>query len=487
MRPKAPGEIGGDARVKGRVGSQGDEDGRRRPAMIAAMDKAEVERLFAERGVECVKIGTPDLDGVYRGKRVSAKQFVAGCEEGFAQCDVLFGWDIAEEVVTGQRLAIGSADTGFADVLLRPDLATLRIVPWEQATAAVICDVTDEYGAPLEVSPRTVLRRVIERARRLGFEPMMAVELEFRIFREDQESLRAKGYAGLRPLNPGFNCYSISHATVDDGVVGALRRNMDAYGIEVEGYNREHGEGMYEMNLVYAPALEAADRGMLFKSGVKELLAQAGAVPTFMAKYSDRMDGCSGHIHQSLWRDDANAFWDSGSEHNVSPTMSAYLAGALETLPELVALYAPNVNSYKRFVAGSWAPTAATWGIDNRTTALRVIASGEHAVRIENRTPGADVNPYLGFAACLAGGLSGIERGLTPPPPVRGNVYEAEGLPPLPCTLDEAIGLLDASAIAREWLGDGFVDHYVAMRRWEAEKHRIAVTEWERRRYFEQV
>ncbi len=452
------------------------------------MDTSEVTRLIESNAIETVKIGTPDLDGVFRGKRVSAKQFLAGLGgPGFAQCDVIFGWDIGEEVVTGHHLAVGSADTGFADILLRPDLATFRIVPWETATAAVVCDVYDERGESVGVSPRSVLRRVIGRARAMGFDAQMAVELEFRIFREDQESLRAKSYTGLRPLNPGFNCYWISHASIDDAIVGGLRRQIDAYGIEVEGYNREHGEGMYEMNLHYAGALEAADRGMLFKSAAKELLARSGAVPTFMAKYSDRMDGCSGHIHQSLWRDGNSAFWDEGAAHHIGATMSSYIAGAIETLPELFALFAPNVNSYKRYVSGSWAPTAATWGIENRTTALRAIVSGESAIRLENRVPGADVNPYLGFAACLAGGLSGVERNLAPTPAVAGNVYEADGVAHLPPTLEAAIDLLDTSAIAREWLGDAFIDHYVAMRRWEVEKHRTAVTEWERRRYFEQV
>lgn len=452
------------------------------------MDRNEIEKLIAAHGVETVKIGTPDMDGVYRGKRLSTKQFLAGCEgDGFAQCDVLFGWDIAEEVITGQKLAVGSADTGFADILLRPDLATFRIVPWERGTAAVVCDVYTEHGEPLAVSPRTVLRRVLERAAKLGLSAQMAVELEFRIFREDQETLREQRFSDLRPLNPGYNCYSISHASIDDEIVGGLRRHMDAYGIEVEGYNREHGEGMYEMNLRYCDAMEAADRGMLFKSGAKEVLAQSGAVPTFMAKYSDEMDGCSGHIHQSLWRGDANAFWDAAAPHHMSSTLGSYIAGALSAMPELFALYAPNVNSYKRYVSGSWAPTAASWAIENRTSSLRAITNGETAIRVEHRVPGADVNPYLGFAACLAGGLSGIERGLTPPPPAEGNVYENEGLAPLPRTLDQAIELLDASAIARDFLGDGFVDHYAAMRRWEVEKHRRAVTGWERTRYFEQV
>ncbi|HET6615551.1 MAG TPA: glutamine synthetase family protein [Dehalococcoidia bacterium] len=454
------------------------------------MNRDDVARAIRDHGIETVKIGTPDMDGVFRGKRVSAKQFLDGCDgPGFAQCDVIFGWDIAEELITGANLAIGSADTGFADILLRPDLATFRVVPWEPATAAVVCDAYDEHGEIVAQSPRAVLRRVIDRAAAVGYEAQMAVEYEFRIFRGDQQSLRAKDYApqGIDPLNPGLNCYSISHASIDESVVGAVRRYMDAYGIEIEGYNREHGEGMYEMNIRYAPALEAADRGMLFKSGAKEILAQAGCTPTFMAKYADDVDGCSGHLHASLWRDGANAFWDASGEHHIAPVMSSFVGGLLDTLPEFLALYAPNINSYKRYVSGSWAPTAATWGIENRTAAIRAIAPNANGVRVENRTPGADVCAYLGFAACLAGGLSGVERNLAPPPPIQSDVYKSEGLPPLPATLEHAIDLFDASATAREWFGDAFVDHYVAMRRWEIERHRRAVTAWERRRYFEQV
>jgi len=451
------------------------------------MNRHQVAALLDEHQVETVKIGTPDMDGIYRGKRLSATQFLAGCEgPGFAQCDVIFGWDVAEEIITN-HLAIGSAENGFSDVLLRPDLDTFRIVPWEAGVAAVVCDVYDEHGKPVAVSPRAVLRGVVDRATRLGFEPMAAVEYEFRIFREDQHSLRARHFSDLTPLNPGLNCYSISHASIDEDVVGDIRRNLDRYGIEVEGYNREHGEGMYEMNLRYAHALESADRAMLFKSAAREICARHGATPTFMAKYSDQVDGCSGHIHMSLWRDGANAFHDSAEDHHASATLRSFVAGVLETLPELFALYAPNVNSYKRYVAGSWAPTSATWGVENRTAALRVIGGSAEGARVENRVPGADVCAYLGFAATLAGGLWGIERNLQPAPALTGDAYRGEGLPPLPRTLDQSIELFDQSTVARDWFGDAFVDHYVAMRRWEVERHRRAVTEWERRRYLEQV
>lgn len=451
------------------------------------MELSQVERLIAERGIEVVKTGGADMDGVFRGKRVLAAQFLDGCRgHGFPQCDVIFGWDIQEQIIDG--LALGSPATGFADIVMRPDLSTFRVVPWEPSAAAVICDYEDERGAPLAVSPRQLLRRVVDRAAGLGYRAYMAVELEQRIFRENQQSLRAKNYTNLEPISPGLNCYSLHHASLDEDIVGAVRRHMIDYGVPVEGYNREHGEGMYELNLHYADAVTAADHGMLYKSGSKEIAAHAGAVPTFMAKYDDRIDGCSGHMHQSLWSLDGktSAFWDANAPHGASDVMRSYAAGVLATLPEFTLMYAPNVNSYKRFVAGSWAPTSVTWGIGNRTTALRFIGGSPGASRLENRVAGADVNAYLGFAATLAGGLYGIEHNLECPPPTQGDAYRAEA-PPLPRSLAEAVDRFAGSAVAREYFGDAFVDHYAAMRRWEVEQFRRAVTDWERRRYFEQV
>ena len=329
----------------------------------------------------------------------------------------------------------------------------------------------------------------MERASSAGLRPYMAIELEVRFFREDQESLRAKDFSDLRPLNPGLNCYSIHHASIDEDVVGELRRLLLEYGIPVEGYNREHGAGMYELNLRHGVAVAAADQAMLYKSASKEIAARRGVIPTFMAKYSDQLDGCSGHIHQSLWdaEGERNLFWDKSGHHHVSKVMGHCTAGLLATLPELMLLYAPNVNSYKRFVEGTWAPTTATWGFDNRTTALRVISLSAGACRIEQRVPGADVNPYLGFAACLAGGLHGIERKLEPPPATEGDAYAIKGLPRLPRTMAEALEQFERSDLARDFFGDGFVEHYAAMRRWEVEKYNRAVTDWERRRYFEMV
>ncbi|MEX0801687.1 MAG: glutamine synthetase family protein [Dehalococcoidia bacterium] len=452
------------------------------------MDIKAAAELFRANNIETVRIGGADLDGVYRGKRVSAEHFLHAAEgEGFPQCDVLFGWDIQDTVIG--NLPYSNWETGFGDIVMRPDLGTLAVVPWEPGSASVVCDFYTEEGEPLPISPRFVLQRAVARAAEMGFRPLMAAELEVRFFQEDQHSLREKGFSNLRPINPGYNCYSIHHASIDEPIIGRVRRCLNEYGIPVDGYNREHGAGMYEINLRHTDAVAAADQTMLYKSASKEIAAQVGALPTFMAKYADGVDGCGGHLHQSLWstQGDASTFWDDGGDHHLSATMRSYLAGVLATAPEFMLMYAPNVNSYKRFRVGAWTPINLTWGIDNRTTALRVIASSPGAIRIENRIPGADLNPYLGFAATLAGGLHGIENNLEPPPATTANAYDVASAEPLPLSLPEALDRFRDSALARRWFGDAFVDQYVAFREWEVQCHRQAVTDWERRRYFEMV
>jgi len=447
-----------------------------------------VSQLIEQHQIVTVKMGGADLDGVYRGKRVSAEHFLAAAQgEGLPQCDVLFGWDIQDEVIGS--LPYSNWEIGFADIMMRPDLMTFAVVPWEEGSASVVCDFYTEHGDPVAWAPRFVLQRVVERACAAGLRPYMAAELEVRFFREDQESLRAKGFSDLRPLSPGLNCYSIHHASVDEPVIGRVRQMMNAYGIAVEAYNREHGAGMYEMNLRYTDALRAADQTMLYKSGTKEICAQVGTVPSFMAKYADDVDGCGGHIHQSLWSEDGtqSLFWEEAAPNHSSDLLRHYVAGVLATANEFMLMYAPNVNSYKRYVPWTWVPTNITWGLDNRTTALRVIATSPSATRVENRIPGADLNPYLACAASLAGGLAGIEEKLEPPPMVKGNAYQVDDAPLLPRSLEEALTRFRDSALARRFFGDEFVDHYVAFRQWEVEKHLRAVTDWERRRYFEMV
>ncbi len=461
------------------------------------MDIAEIRKSIDEGKIEFVKIGAADIEGVYRGKRVAARHFLNSLEDGFAQCDVLYGWDIAENVLP--NLKVSNWERGFADIIMKPDLTTFAMVPWEENVASCICDLWTEHGEPVSVSPRFVLNNVVERALSLGFEPMAASELEFRFFRENQVTVREKDFGpNLTPLNPGLNCYAISQASADDHLLGRIARMMRDHGVEIEGYNREHGPGMYEMNIRYSDALTAGDRTMLFKTGVKEICHQLGYTASFMAKWNDQEDGSSGHSHVSLWdRDGAkNVFWDEGKEGHMSETMRQFLAGVLDKLPEFMALYAPVINSYKRYVEGAWAPLNTTWGMDNRTCSVRVINVGRNAIRIENRVPGSDANFYLVFAATLASGLYGIERKLELPPRLDGNAYDQASVAAaieqgrvkaLAHNLTVATDLLEKSDTAREYLGNDFIDHFVATRRWEVKEYEKAVTNWDRRRYLELI
>jgi len=456
---------------------------------VTRMDAAQVRALIAERGIETIKIGGPDLDGAFRGKRVPARLFLDGLEHGFAQCDVIFGWDIAEELVPNLRFT--GWESGYPDIIGHPDLATFRVVPWETGVASVICDYSDEQGVPTAVAPRQVLRRVLDRGAAQGYRLQLAAELEFRVFRETAQSLRTKKWENLEPLSPSNSCYGIARATGDDFLFARIRKMMEEHDIPIEGYNREHGPGMYEMNLVHASGVAAADQTMLFRTGVKEMCQQEGLTASFMAKWSDQEDGSSGHLHQSLWTADGtrNLFHDAAADHRLSETARHYAAGVLATLPEFCALYAPNINSYKRHVIGTWAPTSVTWGVETRTTAIRMVPGSANSTRIENRVPGADVNPYLGLAATVAGGLHGVARKLAMPPAARGNAYalSVAEAHPLPRTLGEAVERFAASELARDWFGEEFVEHFVAMRRWEAQQYNRVVDRWQRERYLEMI
>ena len=302
---------------------------------------------------------------------------------------------------------------------MKADLSTFALVPWEEHVASAVCDLWSEHGAPVTISPRYVVQQVLARARSMGYEPMAAAELEFRFFRETQMSLRDKDFGpNLTPLNPGFNCYAISQASADEHVLGRIARMMRDQGIEIEGYNREHGPGMYEMNIRYADAVAAGDKTMLFKTGAKEICHQLGLTVSFMAKWNADLPGCSGHLHESLWdtHHTENLFQDPARADRISCMMKHYVAGQLQLMREMAAFACPTINSYKRLVPGVWAPINATWGVDNRTTALRAITGPtSKSARVEYRLSGADTNPYLAIAATLAAGLFGIEQKLEPP------------------------------------------------------------------------
>ena len=440
-----------------------------------------------KRKITKVKLGGFDVDGVLRGKYVSLEKFWSAAKAGLGFCDVIFGWDSADALYDNSKVT--GWHTGYPDAQARVDLSTFRVIPWEPATAAFLLDFYGRDGAPLGVSPRQVFRRVLDRAAEMGFEPRMAAEYEFFFFKETPESVRQKGYTGLVPLSPGMFGYSWLRASESQGLVHDLQDALAAFDVQIEGFHTETGPGVFEAAIAYDAGMRAADKAALFKTAVKEIGHRHGVMPCFMAKWNEKLPGCSGHVHMSLW--DAagtrNLFHDpsrSGAQ-GMSRLMERALAGQLALMPEMTAVVAPTINSYKRMVEGAWAPTTATWGIENRTTALRAIPAGPKATRIEYRQSAADMNAYLAFAVALGAALHGIEADLEPPPEVRGNAYAARDAAKLPGSLKEATALLRGSDAARRILGEEFVDHYARTREWEVRQFERAVTTWELERYFE--
>jgi len=442
---------------------------RSRPAAAADAGDA-LHGWLEEHGIVKAKLGAFDVDGVFRGKYVSVEKLLSAAKGGLGFCDVVFGWDLADELYDNAKVT--GWHTGYPDAHAVVDLSTARIIPWEPDTAAFILDFVEPDGAPFEPSPRQLLRRVGRRARELGFLPRVGAEYEYFIFRETPQSLREKGFRDLATLSPGMFGYSWLRSSANSGLVHALLDGLNGFDVEIEGMHTETGPGVYEAAIRYDDLERAADKAALFKTAVKEICARHGVTACFMAKWNAALPGCSGHLHLSLWdREGAhNAFHaPAGGESEI---LRHFLGGQLALMPELTALHWPTVNSYKRSVENTWAPTTATWGRENRTCAVRLIGDSPKATRLEYRQPGADANPYVSMAAALAAGLWGIEHEVEPPPP---------------CTLKEAVELLRRSERAREILGEGFVDHYVRTREWEVRRFERAVTTWELERYLELV
>ena len=447
------------------------------------MDRESVRRRFEDFHIRRVKLGAYDIDATLRGKYVSLDKFWSAMDSGLGFCDVIFGWDIGD--VLCDNVKFTGWHTGYPDAHCRIDPATCRQVPWEPGTAFFLLDFCRPDGGPLEVAPRQVFGRVIDRAATLGYQAHFAAEYEFFVFRETAQTLREKQFGGLTPLSPGMFGYSVQRASANAELVLEILEAMAAFDVPLEGFHTETGPGVYEAAITVAPALVAADRAALFKTSVKEIAARHGLTPTFMAKWNAALPGSSGHLHQSLSRMGSpdNLFYDEGS--GMSELMRHYIAGLVANMPELTALFCPTINSFKRTVPGAWAPVNATWGVDNRTTAVRAIPGSKKSSRVELRLTGADINPYLAMAASLAAGLDGIERKLELPPPAV-NAYAGDATP-LPRTLSEAARLFRESRVAREWLGEPFVDHFASTREWEVRQYEKAVTDWELARYFESV
>ncbi len=454
--------------------------------MLASEELADAIRAGA---VDTVLVAFADLQGRLVGKRVTGSYWLdhmgAGTEP-LHTCNYLLAVDSEMNVLPGYTFA--SWDQGYGDMALRPDLATIRRIPWLEKTALVLCDPRDEEtGAPIEVAPRRILQRQVDRARAAGYSAMFASELEFFLFRETLEEAAAKGYAGLTPHSLVVEDYHILQTTRDEYVIRAIRNGIDGAGVPVEFSKGEAGRGQHEINLVYASPVEMADRHVIYKNGAKEIVSQHGRAITFMAKYSPDEAGSSCHVHSSVWSADGATplMWDREASDGLSATFRGWLGGQIACGRELAWMYAPTVNSYKRYQPESWAPTALAWSIDNRTCGFRIVGHGA-SFRLESRIPGADVNPYLAYAATIAAGLHGIEHGLDPGPRFDGNAYAAPDLPRVPESLHDAIDAFATSKIAPDAFGAGVHDHLLNTARQELAHFNRAVTDWERRRNFDQ-
>jgi len=359
-------------------------------------------------------------------------------------------------------------------------------VPWDNGVPFFLGEFVNADGTPYAVCPRQTLKRVLARAAKLGFATMAGMEFEWFNFAETPQTWAAKRGVGPEPITPGMFGYSLLRMGDQRGFFNALMDDMGAFGVPIEGLHTETGPGVYEAAIAFSGALEQADRAILFKTGAKEIGKRFGVMPSFMAKWNQSLPGCSGHIHQSLSDGKANLFYDAKHPRRMSKLFESYLAGQVACLMEFAPLFWPTINSYKRLVDGFWAPVKPTWGLDNRTASFRVIAGSPKATRLETRCPGADVNPYLAMAAVIAAGLHGVEQGLKlTAPPITGTNQGAEHIARAPRTLIETTRVFQQSAIARDWLGDTFVDHFAATREWEHRQWQDAVTDWELKRYFE--
>ncbi|MGD0128978.1 MAG: glutamine synthetase family protein [Terriglobia bacterium] len=447
------------------------------------MTLQQIKQSFTKHKIAKVKLGGFDVDGVLRGKYISLEKFFSAAESGFGFCDVIFGWDSSDALY--DNVQITGWHTGYPDTLACIDLSTFCVLPWEACTAFFLVDFCRQDGSPLPVSPRQVLRGVVENAERAGYTTRASIEYEYFFFREDPLSARQKHFRDLTPLSPGMFGYSVMRASAHSDLAHAIIDSAGAMGIELEGFHTETGPGVYETAIRYDDALGAGDKAALFKTLVKIVARKHGLLATFMAKWNASLPGCSGHIHQSLLdrAGKKNLFYDPKSDSHLSKLMQRYMAGQLSLMRELAVMFCPTINSYKRTVPGTWAPTNVTWGVDNRTTALRAISSGVKSTRVEHRLPAADANPYLSLAASLASGLYGVENSLELPAPT-ANAYEAQA-PALPRSLEESTDLFRSSKTARQIFGGEFVDHYAATRDWEVRQFRRAVTDWELERYFE--
>jgi glutamine synthetase len=461
-----------------------------RPAskLAGMLTVEELRRQVRARAIETVLVAFTDHYGRLMGKRFDAEFFLdSAVKNGAEVCDYLLTVDMEMNPVPGFKLA--NWELGYGDFHLQPDFATLRVAAWLDKTALVICDVMNrKTHEPIAQAPRSLLRRQVDRAQKLGFTAMAGSELEYYLFETSYREASEKGYEKLKAAGWYLEDYHLLQGARTEPYHAAVRRHLRDSGVPVENSKGEWGCGQHELNIRYADVLEMADRHAIYKQCLKETADRMNLAVTFMAKLDEKQAGSSCHMHLSLWRGDRSAFPGNKrvGDLQCSDVFRRFLAGWIAHARELMVCYAPTVNSYKRYQSLSWAPTRIAWSDDNRTAGFRIVGSGQ-SLRIECRIPGADANPYLAYAAALASGLDGIERRLEVPPAFSGDMYAAENLPRVPVTYGEAIAAFEKSAFAREALGDDVVDHYLHFFRSEQAAYDAVVTDWERKRYFERI
>ena len=445
-------------------------------------------KAVEKSGAQKVKVAVSDIDGILRGKYLHIDKFKGAAEPypagGFGFCDVVFGWDSSDQCY--DNTSVTGWQHGFPDALARLDLDTARNVPWDNNVPFFLGEFINSDGTPHPLCPRQTLKKVIKRAAKMGVNPMCGMEFEWFNFLENSHSWESKKGVGPTPLTPGMFGYSLLRMNQNREFFNAIQDEMLQFGVPIEGLHTETGPGVYEAAIAFSDALTQADRAILFKTGTKEIGARFGIMPSFMAKWNAAYPGCSGHIHQSMSDGKKNLFADAKGRHGMSKMFESYLAGQVAHLMEFAPMFWPTINSYKRLVDGFWAPVKPTWGVDNRTASFRVIGGSPKSTRLETRCPGADVNPYLAMAAVIAAGLDGVEKGMKlTAPAIHGTNGGAENIPRAPRTLIETTRNFHQSKVARDWLGDTFVDHFAATREWEWRQWLDGVTDWELKRYFE--
>ena len=429
-----------------------------------------------------VKIALTDIDGILRGKYISVDKFLSAYNSNIGFCEVVFGWDSSDTSYTNSTYS--GWHTGYPDNKGKIVLSTFRKIPYEGDMPFFLCEL---IGEPAYVCPRTVLKNITAQAQQMGFSPFFSQEFEWSNFRETPKSIHEKNFKSLEHLSPGMFGYSILRTSLNNDFFSDLFELLNKFDIPIEGLHTETGPGVIEAAITYSDLMEAGDRAVLFKTSVKEIAYKHGIMATFMAKWSENLPGNGGHIHQSLWDSNCknNLFFDKNDKQKMSSIFKQYIAGQLYCLPHILPLIAPTVNSFKRLVPGAWAPTTITWGIDNRTVALRALPGESKSSRLETRVVGSDVNPYLAMAACLAAGLYGIKHKLKLQKETLGNGYLDYKNGVLPGNLDQATQIMKDSKIAHELFGKQFVEHYTQTREWEWKQYIKVVTDWEIKRYFE--